>query len=181
MNNIRSITNVFCHRSHGTFFIRCVPVGPAITHPWRLQFIIKVSARSYLHAMCTCGTLFLPTCTCRTCSYSSVTLAICHKSLRSVLSPSDVYLRDCLASSFGTGWLTCHVYLWDHSPSLSDLWDPMACMSRVPIVGVSTPIPIRLGFSWPRPVGAAHQSICSTSHARKESKLGDQVRSWLLE
>ena len=34
-----------------------------------------------------------------------VTLAICHKSLRSVLSSSDVYLRD---------------------PSASDLWDPTA-------------------------------------------------------
>jgi hypothetical protein len=38
--------------------------------------------------------------------------AIHHKSLRSVLSPFDVYLRD---------------------PSASDLWDPMAYVSRVPV------------------------------------------------
>ena len=42
MNNIRSVTMALRHRSpHGTFSIRCVPVGPAVTHPWRLQFIIK--------------------------------------------------------------------------------------------------------------------------------------------
>ena len=41
-----------------------------------------------------------------------MTLAIHHKSLCSVLSPSNVYL-------------------WDPSPS--DLWDPMAYMSRVPL------------------------------------------------
>jgi hypothetical protein len=27
--------------------------------------------------------------------------------------------------------LACHVYLWDLSPSPSDLWDPMACVSLV--------------------------------------------------
>jgi hypothetical protein len=37
------------HRSlHGTFSIRRVPVGPVVTHPWRLQFVIKVSTRSFL-------------------------------------------------------------------------------------------------------------------------------------
>ena len=51
-------------------------------------------------------------CNCGTYSYSSVMLAIHHKSLRSVLSPSDMYLRD---------------------PSASDLWDPMAFMSHVPV------------------------------------------------
>ena len=96
----------------GPFSIRRVPVGPAVTHPWRLQFVIIVSARSFLHAMCTCGTLLHPTCTCGTCSYSFVTLAIRHRNLRSVLSPSDEYLRD---------------------PSASDLWDPMAYVSRVPM------------------------------------------------
>jgi hypothetical protein len=55
---------------------------------------------------------FYLTCTCGTCSYSSVTLAIRHKSLHSVLSPSDVYL-------------------WD--PSALDLWDPTAYVSRVPV------------------------------------------------
>ena len=49
-------------------------------------------------------------CTYGTCSYSSVMLAIHHKSLHSVLSPSDVYPRD---------------------PSASDLWDPMAYVLRV--------------------------------------------------
>jgi len=49
-----------------------------------------------------------PTYTCETYNYSSVTLTIHHKSLHSVLSPSDVYL-------------------WDTSPS--DLWDPMAYVS----------------------------------------------------
>jgi hypothetical protein len=156
----------------------------------------KVSARSFLYPTCTYETLLHPTCTYGTCCYSSVMLAIHHKSLCLVLSPSDVYLRDpstsdlwdltayvsrvpvgsfsisiqpmgpngfhvtwCLqliikvsARSFlhstctcgtllhltcGTQWITCHVYLWDLSPSLSDLWDPMAYMSLVPCaVGV---------------------------------------------
>jgi hypothetical protein len=51
-----------------------------------------------------------PTCTYGTCSYSFVTLAIHHKSLRSILSP-------------------CDLYLWDPSPS--DLWDPTAYVSSV--------------------------------------------------
>ena len=51
-------------------------------------------------------------CTSGTCSYSSMMLTIHHKSLRSVVSPSDVYLRD---------------------PSTSDLWDPTAYVSRVPV------------------------------------------------
>jgi hypothetical protein len=51
-------------------------------------------------------------------------------------------------------------------------------------VGVLTPIPLQLGLGWPRLVGLAHQkttraqSVFSASHARKESKLGDQARSW---
>jgi hypothetical protein len=52
-----------------------------------------------------------------------VTLAIRHKSFRSVLSLSDVYLRD---------------------PSAPDLWDPMAYVSRVPVGPLSISI---------RPVG----------------------------
>jgi hypothetical protein len=62
----------------------------------------KFSAKSFLH----------PTCTCGTCSYSSVMLAIRYKSLRSVLFPFDVYL-------------------WDPSPS--SLWDLTAYVSRVPV------------------------------------------------
>ena len=159
-------------------------MGPIVTHLWRLQFVIKVFARSFLHATCTYGTLFHPTCTCETYSYSSMTLAIHHKSLCLVLSPFDVYLQDPLASdlwapmayvscvpmgpfsisirpmgpndlhvtctygticpvgpnclrvtcTYGTWWLTCHVYLWDLSPSPSDLWDPMACVLLVPFM-----------------------------------------------
>jgi hypothetical protein len=85
-------------------------VGPAVSHLRCLQFVIKVFTRSFLHVMCTCGTLLHPTCTCGTYSYSSMTLIICHKSLCSVLFPSNVYLRDLLAS---------------------DLWDPMAYVSRI--------------------------------------------------
>jgi hypothetical protein len=135
----------------------------------------KVSARSFLHPMCTCGTLLHPMCTYETCSYSSVTLVIHHKSLCMFLSPSDVYLWDpcpsdlwdptayvsrvpvgpftisirpvgsnglrvtCTCGTFlhlhptrGTQWLAYHMYLWDLSPSLSDLWDPTACVSLGP-------------------------------------------------
>jgi hypothetical protein len=93
-------------------------------------------------------------CTNGTYSYSSVTLVIRDKSLRSVLSPSDVYLRDHSASDlwylmtyvsrvpmgpfsisirpvWPDRWLTCHEYLWDNSSSPSDLWDPTACVSLV--------------------------------------------------
>jgi len=42
-----------------------------------------------------------------------------------------VYLWDHL--TFGTQQLTCHIYLWDLSSSPSDLWDPTACVSRVPM------------------------------------------------
>jgi hypothetical protein len=108
----------FCIRPVG-LDVRRVPMGPTITHPWRLQFIIKVSARSFLHPTCTCGTPLHPTCgtrrlTCTsgTCNYTSVMLAICHKSLCSVLSPSDMYIRD---------------------PSTSDLWALMAYVSRLPV------------------------------------------------
>jgi len=64
----------------------------------------KVSARSFLHPMCTYGTLLHPTCACGTYSYSSMTLVIRHKVSRLVLSP-------------------CDVYLWDHSQSDVYLWD----------------------------------------------------------
>ena len=111
-------------------------MGPAVTHPWCLQFIIKVSARSYLHAMCTCGTVLHLhlTCgtrqthlhlTCGTRRFAChLTLAIHHKSLHSVL----------LHPTCGTQWLTCHVYLWDLSPSPSNLWDLAVCVSLVPCV-----------------------------------------------
>jgi hypothetical protein len=77
-----------------------------------LAFRHKVSARSFLYQTCACGTLLHLTCTYGTCSYSSVMLAIHHKSLCSVLSPSDVYLRD---------------------PSTFDLWDQTAYVSCVPM------------------------------------------------
>ena len=140
---------------HGTVFIRHVPIGPVVTHPWCLQFVIKVSARSFLRPTCTYGTLQHPTygtqwLTCHvyqwdrspspsdlwvltahlhpTCGTERLachlTLAIRHKSLRLVL----------LHSTYGTWWLTCHVYLWDLSLSLSDLWDPTVCVSLVPCV-----------------------------------------------
>jgi hypothetical protein len=127
-------------------------MGPTITYLWRLQFVIKVSARSYLHATCTYGTLLHPTCTCGTCSYSSVTFAIHHKSLRLVLSPSDVYLRDRLAS---------------------DLWYPMAYVSRVPVGPFSIsirhvgPDALRVtctcGTIWPvGPYGSGVTCTCGT-------------------
>jgi hypothetical protein len=107
-NNIRSITTALHHRSpHRTFSIRRVPMGPTVTHLWRLQFVIKFSAQSFLPAMCTCGTLLHSTCgtrwlTCPTC---------------------------------GTRWLTCPTCgtRWHLSPSLSDLWDLTAWVSRVPV------------------------------------------------
>jgi hypothetical protein len=45
----------------GPFSIRRVPIGPRVTHPWHLQFIIKVFTRSFIHPTCTCGTLLHPT------------------------------------------------------------------------------------------------------------------------
>jgi hypothetical protein len=62
-------------------------------------------------------------CTYGTYSYSSLMLASRHRSLRSVLSRSDEYLQDPLAS---------------------DLWDPMAYVSCVPMEPFSISI---------RPVG----------------------------
>jgi hypothetical protein len=47
-----------------------------------------------------------------------------------------------------------------------------------------TPIPLWLDLGWPRPEGPAHQKMTRGpidllgSHIRKESKLGDQARSW---
>ena len=139
----------------GPISIRCVPMGPAVTHPRRLQFVIKVSALSFLCLTCTCGTLQHPTygtrrLTCHVYLWDHspspydlwdltahlhlicgtrwltchLTLAIHHKSLRSVL----------LHPTCGTRWLTCHMYLWDLSPSPSDLWDPTVCVSLVPCV-----------------------------------------------
>jgi len=113
---------VLRHRSlYGTFSIRRVPMGPAVTHSWRLQFIIKFSARYFLHTTCTCGTLLHPTYTCGTCSYSSMMLVIHHKSLRSVLlHPTygtrglrvtctyEIFLH--LYPTYGTRRFACHLY-----------------------------------------------------------------------
>jgi hypothetical protein len=96
------------HRSpHGTFSIRHVPVGPVVTHLWCLQFVIKVFARSFLHAMCTYGTLLHPT-------YGTRRLT-CHVYLWG-LSPSPSNLWDPTACM--------SLVLVDPSPS--DLWDPTA-------------------------------------------------------
>jgi hypothetical protein len=136
-------------------------VEPTVTHSWCLQFIIKVFARSFLHATCTSVSQLHPTCTCGTCSYSSVTLAIRHKSLRSVLSPSDVYLQYPQHLTCGIRRLTCHVYLWDHSPSRSDLWDPTTCMSCVP-VGPSD-LSVRMAHMSHVPVGPLYlHPTCGT-------------------
>jgi hypothetical protein len=114
----------------------------------------KVSAQSFLHLLCTCGTLLHPTCSSGTCSYSSMTLVIHRKSLPwSFLHPTctagpfsirpvgpDGLHVTCTYETFlylhpacGTWWLAYHVYLWDLSPSPSDLWDLTACMSCVPM------------------------------------------------
>jgi hypothetical protein len=53
-------------------------------------------------------------------------------------------------------------------------------------MGVLTPIPLWLDLGgsdqWPWPIRRRRvsQSICSVSHARKKSKLGDQARSWSI-
>jgi hypothetical protein len=139
----------------GPFSIRRVPMGLAITHPWRLQFVIKVSAWSFLHPTYTYGTLQHLT--------YGIRWLTCHVYLwnRSP-SPSDLWdptthlhstcgtrrlayhltlsIRHknlcsvLLHPTCGTRRLTCHVYLWDLSPSLFDLWDPTVCVSLVPCV-----------------------------------------------
>ena len=121
-----------------------------------------ISTRYCLYPMCTCGT----------CSYSSMMLVIHHKSLRSILSPSNVYLRDpsasdlwdlmayvscvpvepfsisirpvgpdgpmgpdglCVTCTYGTIRPLGPDGQWDLSPSPSDLWDPMSCVSLVAV------------------------------------------------
>jgi hypothetical protein len=108
-NNIRSIMTALHHRSpHGTFSIRHVPIGPSVTHPWRLQFVIKVSARSFLHTTCTCGTL----------------------------SPSDMWYLNLwgLSPCPSDLWdLTACMSLVLVDPSPSKSWDPTVCVSRVPM------------------------------------------------
>jgi hypothetical protein len=127
-----------------------------VTHLWCLQFIIKVSTRSFLYPTCTYGTLLHPTygtrhptCTYGTYSYSSVTLAIHHKSLRSFLSPSDMYMQDPSASDL---WDPSASNLWNPvGPFASDLWDLTAYMSCLPEGPFSFSI---------RPVGP--DSLCAT-------------------
>ena len=55
-----------------------------------------------------------PTYTYGTYSYSSVTLAIRHKCLRSIIAPHDVYLWDPSLSD---------VYLWDLQLLIRDAWN----------------------------------------------------------
>jgi hypothetical protein len=50
----------------------------------------------------------------------------------SFLPPTCTY-RTLLHPISGTRQLTCHVYLWNRSPSPSDLWDPTVCVSCVPM------------------------------------------------
>jgi hypothetical protein len=111
MNNIWSVMTVLHHRfPHGTFSIWHVPVGPVVTHPWCLQFIIKVYAQSFLQATCTCETLLHSTCETRRFT--------CHVYLWGLsLSPSDLWDPMACVS----------LVLVDHSPS--DLWDPIAPFS----------------------------------------------------
>jgi hypothetical protein len=105
----------------------------------------KVSARSFLQLMCTCGTLVHPTCTCGTYSYSSVTLVIRHKSPFSPFCIRRVHVGPfsirpmgheglhvtCTCGTFlhlhptyGTRRLACHLYhvcSWDLISQKKDL------------------------------------------------------------
>ena len=96
------------HVPVGLFSISIRPMGPDGPSPSNLW-----DPTAHLHP--TYGTQRL---------VCHLTLAIHHKSLHSVL----------LYPACGTRWLTCHVYLWDLSPSPSDLWGPTACVSLVPCV-----------------------------------------------
>jgi hypothetical protein len=139
----------------GPLSIWHVLVGPIVTHPWRLQFIIEVSARSFLHPTWTYGTLQHLTCGTQWLTFHTY---LWNRSP----SPSDLWdLTAHLHPTYGTQWLachltlaichkslrsvllhltcgtrrlTCHVYLRDLSPSPSDLWDPMVCVLLVPCV-----------------------------------------------
>ena len=123
------------HRSpHGTFSIRRVPMGPAVTHPWRLQFIIKVSARSFLMRRVPMAPFSIQ----RVPVGPTVTHPWCLQFIIKV-STWSFHHSTCtcgtlLHPTYGTWCLTCHFYRWDLSPSPSDLWDPTACVSLVPCV-----------------------------------------------
>jgi hypothetical protein len=96
---------VLHHKSlHGPFFIWHIHVGPAVTHSWCLQFVIKVSAWSFLHPMCTCGTLIHLTCGTQCLTWYVYLWGI---------SPSPSDLWDLMA----------YVSLVLVDPSPSDLWD----------------------------------------------------------
>jgi hypothetical protein len=84
---------------------------------WCFQFIIKVSARSFLHPTCTCGILLHPT-------YGTRQLA-CHLCLWILLHP------------------TCGTW-WHVSPSPSDLWHPTASVSRVQVWDPIAPFSITI-------------------------------------
>jgi hypothetical protein len=79
-------------------------------------------------------------CTCGTCSYSSVTLVVRQKSLRSILSPCNVYLWDPFSIrsvgpkpmgpvSMSIRPMGSGVSFVLVDPSPSDLWDPTASFS----------------------------------------------------
>ena len=125
----------------GPFSIWHVPMGPTVTHPWCLQFVIKVSARSFLHPTCTCGTLLHQT--------SGTRPLMCH-----------VYLWDLSLSSSDLWDPTACVSLVDPFPS--DLWDPMAHVLRVPMGPFSISI---------RPMGPNSLRVTCTLCAAGFNKL----------
>jgi hypothetical protein len=158
-NNMQSVTIALHHRSpHVTFSIRRVPMGPVVTHLWRLQCVIKVSALilspcdvypwdpspSDLWDPNPVGPFSISirpmgpdglhvTYVCGPFSIWLVgldsTFLHLHLTYGTQRFACHVYPWD--HPTFGIQWLTCQVYLWDLSPSPFDLWDPMACMSLV--------------------------------------------------
>jgi hypothetical protein len=147
------------HKSpHSPSSIWRVPVGPAVTHLSHLQFIIKVSAIRPV------GPDNLRV----TCAYRPF-------SIRPV-RPDDTFLH--LHLICGTRRLACHVYLWDLSPSPSDMWDPSACVSLVdpspsdlwdPTACVSLVPCVSLGFN---------KFSYSKNHETWESNPGPRARNW---
>jgi hypothetical protein len=146
-------------------------------------------------------------------------LAICHKSLRSILSPCDVYLWDPMTyvsrvpvgchfvlvdPSSSDQWdltapfsisiwpmgpdglhVTCtyrtllHLHLtygtqWLVDPSPSDLWDPMAYVSHVPVGPFSISI-------WPMGPNGLRGTCCHrgliNSNSKKHWDLGVEPRT----
>jgi hypothetical protein len=111
------------HKSpHGLFSIRCVPMGPTVTYPWRLQFTIKSPLCPFSIRRVPMGPF----------SIRPVPVGPAVTHLRRLQFVIKVFSRpflhptcNCgtlLYPTGGTRWLTCHVYLWDISLSPSNLW-----------------------------------------------------------